>query len=138
MIRKLSHATIYVLDQDASLKFYRDVLGFEVRTDATMDNGFRWLTVGPKTQPDMELILMALNPGPMLDEKTCDQLRDMVKRGVFGIGVFETDDCRATYEELKGRGAEFMGPPEDRFYGTEAIGKDNNGNWFSMTQRPKK
>ena len=47
MITKLSHATIWVLDQDEALTFYRDKLGFEVRTDQTMDSGFRWLTVGP-------------------------------------------------------------------------------------------
>ncbi|MBL8046875.1 MAG: VOC family protein, partial [Anaerolineales bacterium] len=52
MISKLSHATIYVLDQDKALKFYTEVLGFEVRTDFTMEGGFRWLTVGSKTQPD--------------------------------------------------------------------------------------
>jgi hypothetical protein len=48
--------------------------------------------------------------------------------------VFETDDCRATYEELRRRGVEFIAPPEDKFYGVEAIGKDNSGNWFSMTE----
>ena len=53
MITRLSHTTVHVLDQDVALKFYRDQKGFEVRTDATMDNGFRWLTVGPKTQPDL-------------------------------------------------------------------------------------
>ena len=56
MITRLSHATIYVLDQDEALKFYRDKLGFEVRTDATMDSGFRWLTVSPKTQPELEIV----------------------------------------------------------------------------------
>ena len=51
MIQRLSHTNIYVLDQDAAREFYVDKLGFEVRDDHTMDNGFRWLTVGAKTQP---------------------------------------------------------------------------------------
>ena len=70
MIQRISHTTIYVLDQDAALKFYRDQMGFEVRTDVTMDSGFRWLTVGPKTQPDMELVLMKVAEGPMCDAAT--------------------------------------------------------------------
>ena len=137
MITRLSHATIYVLDQDEALKFYRDKLGFEVRTDATMDNGFRWLTVGPKTQPGMEIVLMKITEGPMWDAATVATLKELVKKGTFGIGVFETADCRATYAELKARGVEFMGPPQERFYGIEVVGKDNSGNWFSMTQPAK-
>jgi catechol 2,3-dioxygenase-like lactoylglutathione lyase family enzyme len=137
MIRRLSHTTVYVLDQDEALKFYRDKLGFEVRTDATMDTGFRWLTVGPKTQPDFEIVLMKLEEGPMCDAATTAALKDLVRKGTFSVGVFETDDCRTTYAELRARGVEFMGPPEERFYGIEAVGKDNSGNWFSMTQRVK-
>ena len=63
MIQRISHTGIYVLDQDAARDFYVNKLGFEVRDDATMDNGFRWLTVGPKTQPDLNLILMKVD-GP--------------------------------------------------------------------------
>ena len=137
MIQRVSHTTVYVLDQDEALKFYRDKLGFEVRTDATMDGGFRWLTVGPKLQPDFEIALMKLSEGPMCDAATCATLKELVKKGTFSIGVLETDDCRGTYAELTKKGVEFMGPPEERFYGIEAIGKDNSGNWFSMTQRVK-
>jgi catechol 2,3-dioxygenase-like lactoylglutathione lyase family enzyme len=137
MIQKLSHTTVHVLDQDEALKFYRDKLGFEVRDDVTMDNGFRWLTVGPKTQPDLRLVLMKVGPSPMCDEETAATLGRLVRQGAFGIGVFETADCRATYAELKAKGVEFIGPPEERFYGIEAIGKDNSGNWFSMTQHTK-
>jgi catechol 2,3-dioxygenase-like lactoylglutathione lyase family enzyme len=55
MITKLSHATVWVHDQDEARAFYTDILGFEVRTDQTMD-GFRWLTVGPPSQPDIEIM----------------------------------------------------------------------------------
>jgi catechol 2,3-dioxygenase-like lactoylglutathione lyase family enzyme len=137
MIRSLSHTTVYVLDQEESLKFYRDKMGFEVRMDASMEGGFRWLTVGLKTQPGMEIVLMKVEEGPMCDAATAATLRELVKKGTFGIGVFETEDCRATYAELKARGVEFADPPEEKFYGIEAVGKDNSGNWFSMTQRLK-
>jgi catechol 2,3-dioxygenase-like lactoylglutathione lyase family enzyme len=134
VITRLSHATIYVLDQDEALKFYRDKLGFEVRTDFTMDNGFRWLTIGPKTQPDLEIVLMAVKESPMFPAEKVAALRTLIESGSIGAGVLQTDDCRKTYEELKAKGVEFMGAPEERFYGIEALLKDNSGNWFSMTQ----
>ena len=61
MITGLSHTTIWVLDQDEALRFYTEKLGMEVRTDVTMDGGFRWLTVGSPNQPDHQLVL--LEPG---------------------------------------------------------------------------
>jgi catechol 2,3-dioxygenase-like lactoylglutathione lyase family enzyme len=135
VIRKLSHASIWVLDQNSAYDFYVNKLGFEVRTDHTMDNGFRWLTVGPKTQPDLEIVLMPLAPGPMMDEAKVAMLRELVRSGTFGAGVFEADDCRKTYEELKAKGVTFLSEPTERFYGIEALVQDDSGNWFSMTQR---
>jgi catechol 2,3-dioxygenase-like lactoylglutathione lyase family enzyme len=134
MITRLSHATIYVLDQEEALKFYRDKLGFEIRTDATMDNGFRWLTVGPKTQPGLEIVLMAVKESPMFPAEKVAALKGLIQAGVMGAGVWEVDDCQKTYEELKAKGVQFMSPPTERFYGTEALFKDNSGNWFSMSQ----
>jgi catechol 2,3-dioxygenase-like lactoylglutathione lyase family enzyme len=134
VITRLSHATIYVLDQEEALKFYRDKLGFEVRTDATMDNGFRWLTVGPKTQPDLELILMAVKESPMFPADQVAALKHLIQSGAMGAGVLHVDDCRKTYQELKSKGVEFLTEPSDNFYGIEALMKDNSGNWFSMTQ----
>jgi catechol 2,3-dioxygenase-like lactoylglutathione lyase family enzyme len=133
MIQRLSHATVYVLDQDAARDFYENKLGFEIRDDQTMDNGFRWLTVSPKAQPDLRLILMKVD-GPNIQPDVASILRGLLEKGKLGGGVLQTDDCRATYEELRAKGVEFLSPPTDRFYGTEAILKDNSGNWFSMSQ----
>ena len=138
MIERQSHTTVYVLNQDEALQFYRDKLGFEVRMDSAMPNGFRWLTVGPKAQPELQIVLMQIADGPMWSKETVEKLKTLVKQGTFGLGVFETPDCKTTYETLKAKGVEFMQPPTERFYGIEAIVKDNSGNWFSMTQRPKK
>jgi len=69
-----------------------------------------------------------------VDEEAARALRLLLKKGVLGAGVFQVDDCRKTYEELKARGVQFKGAPEERFYGIEAIMTDGLGNWFSMTQ----
>jgi catechol 2,3-dioxygenase-like lactoylglutathione lyase family enzyme len=135
MITRLSHYSIYVLDQDQAYDFYVNILGFEVVTDATMDNGFRWLTVRPKDQKDIEIVLMPVKAGPMYDEATANKLRDLIQQGKLGGGVFETNDCRATYAELKAKGVQFMKEPKEEFYGIEALFKDNSGNWFSLSER---
>ena len=135
MIQRISHITIYVLDQDAAFDFYVNKLGFEVNTDATMDGGFRWLTVSSKGQPDLEIALMPTGPGPMRDQETSDMLRALIQKGALGSGVLETADIHKTYEELKAKGVEFSQPPTERFYGIEALLKDYSGNWFSLTQR---
>jgi predicted enzyme related to lactoylglutathione lyase len=137
MIQRLSHVTVFVLNQDEALQFYRDVLGLEVRTDASMDNGFRWLTVGPKGQPEMEIVLMEPRESPMFSAETAAQVRALVQKGAFGVGVFDTLDCRATVDEIQAKGATIVSPPTERFYGIEAVVKDNSGNWFSLCQRPK-
>jgi catechol 2,3-dioxygenase-like lactoylglutathione lyase family enzyme len=133
MIQRLSHATLYVLDQDAARDFYVNKLGFEVRMDAKMDNGFRWLTVSPKGQPDLQIILMKVD-GPNMQLEVATTLRGLLAGGKLNGGVLQTSDCRKTYEELKAKGVEFLSPPKEQFYGIEAILKDNSGNWFSMTE----
>jgi catechol 2,3-dioxygenase-like lactoylglutathione lyase family enzyme len=134
MITKMSHVPIFVLDQDRALDFYTNKLGFQVRTDAKMEGGFRWLTVGPKDQPDLEIILMAVKAGMAMDEESARQLRSLIEKGKMGAGVFETGNCRKTYEELSKKGVQFLSPPEEKFYGIEAIFKDDSGNWFSLGQ----
>jgi uncharacterized glyoxalase superfamily protein PhnB len=130
VIQCQSHSTIYVIDQEEALKFYRDILSFEVNTDMTMDDsGLRWLTLNPKGQPDLEVILAQVTPGPMFDAGTAEEMKALVERGAF-----ETDDIQSDYERLSNQGVDIVSPPQERFYGTEAIVKDNSGNWFSLTQ----
>jgi predicted enzyme related to lactoylglutathione lyase len=136
MIQRLSHTAIYCVDQEVALRFYVDTLGFEVIEDERM-GPFRWLTVAPKGQP-VEIILMQLMPGPMLDEASVASLRTLAEKGAFCAGVLETDDCRRTYEELSAKGVKFTGPPVERPYGLEVLLKDPSGNWFSVVQRPRK
>jgi catechol 2,3-dioxygenase-like lactoylglutathione lyase family enzyme len=134
MITKHSHSTLYVLDQDRAKAFYTEKLGFEVRDDARLGD-FRWLTVAPKTQPDACIILMALKPGPMMDQEACDTIRGLLAKGVLGGGVLETDDCRRTYQELLAKGVTFIREPKEMPYGIEALFRDDSGNFWSMGER---
>jgi catechol 2,3-dioxygenase-like lactoylglutathione lyase family enzyme len=133
MIQRLSHTTLYVLDQDSARDFYVNKLGFEVRMDGMMDNGFRWLTVSPKGQPDLQIILMQVD-GPNMQPEVAKTIRSLLTQGKINGGVLQTSDCKKTYEELKAKGVEFPSPPKEQFYGIEAIMKDDSGNWFSMTE----
>jgi uncharacterized glyoxalase superfamily protein PhnB len=139
VIQRQSHSSVYVIDQGEALEFYRDTLGFEVHTDMPMnENGdLRWVTLNPKGQPDLELILAPIVPGPMFDAGTAEEMKALVRRGALGIGVFETDDIHGDYERLSKQGVEFVSPPTEQFYGIEAVVKDNSGNWFSLTERKK-
>ncbi len=134
MITKHSHSTVYVTDQDRAKAFYTEKLGFEVRDDVRMGD-FRWLTVAPKTQPDACIVLFLLSSGGMMTEEQATQLRGLLEAGVLGPGVFQTDDCRRDYEELKARGVTFVREPKEMPYGIEALMRDDSGNVFSMTQR---
>jgi catechol 2,3-dioxygenase-like lactoylglutathione lyase family enzyme len=135
MITKMNHVSIYVLNQDSAYDFYVNRLGFKVHTDAQMGPGMRWLTVCPVEQPDLEIILMPIEKGMTFTAETAEQMRELVKKGTFGFGVFECDDIYATYEELKAKGVEFTKPPKEEFYGIEALFKDDSGNWFSLGQK---
>jgi len=135
MIKSIAHVTVYVLNQDEALAFYRDKLGFEVGMDMTVEGGFRWLTIHTKAQPQLEMVLAEPKEGPMFTKDSAEKIRGLIEDGAFGVGVFETEDCQETYKELVAKGVEFMQPPTEQFYGIEAMGKDNSGNWFSLTQR---
>ncbi len=147
MIQKMSHTTIYVLDQDQAKDFYVDKLGFEVKGDFSAPNGFRWLAVAPKGQSEVEIALLKVGSGAGSDgmksgnaeaaKKDIDAMSALLKKGWFSAGVFQTADCRKTFEELKAKGVEFISEPKDEFYGVVAVFKDPFGNWISMSQ-PKK
>ena len=92
--------------------------------------------MGPVDQKDLEFILSEPGP-PMHDEETGAQIRALVAKGAIGGGVWEADDCRATFDELSGRGVVFLQEPAEPPYGIEAVFRDDSGNWFSLTQRKR-
>jgi catechol 2,3-dioxygenase-like lactoylglutathione lyase family enzyme len=134
MITGISHVNVLCLDQDSAKAFYTEKLGLDVQVDARMDDGFRWVTVHAPEQPQVQLVLGHVGP-PMVSEGNVAQLRELVAMGAFGIGVFNTDDCRAAYEELRAKGVDCIQEPAERPYGVEAVLRDDSGNWFSLTER---
>lgn len=133
MISRMTHASVFVVDQDRALDFYTNKLGFKVLIDVPMGNGDRWITVCPPDQPELEIVLSPVTRG-MFSAETADVLRNLVEKGTFGMAVFTCRDIYATYEEMKARGVEFTKAPKKEFYGIEAIFKDDSGNWFSLGQ----
>ncbi len=135
MISKLSHVSIYVLDQENAKDFYVNKLGFKLKTDAAFGEGMRWLTVTPPEQPDLEITLVAVKEGMSFNKETAKKMQELVRSGTFGFAVFECRNIYATYEELKAKGVVFTQPPKEQFYGIEAIFQDDSGNWFSLGQK---
>ncbi len=135
MIR-FANAQLWVHDQDEALAFYTEKLGWEVRADVTLAEmgNFRWLTVGPAGQQDVALVLMPIPGPPMMDADTAESLRDLLGKGFAGTIFLTTDDCRASYEELRTRGVEFVEPPEERPYGIDSGFRDPSGNHIRLTQ----
>ncbi|MFI1400618.1 VOC family protein [Streptomyces sp. NPDC020681] len=133
MIKGLGITTVWTLDQERTKAFFTEKLGFEVRTDMALGE-MRWVTVGAKDQPDVELALMSPD-GPGMDPESAQALKTLVSKGALGAGAFRTDDCRGDYETFRTRGVEFLQEPKERPYGIEAIFRDDNGNWYSLTER---
>jgi predicted enzyme related to lactoylglutathione lyase len=135
MIR-IASAQLWVHDQDEALAFYTQRVGLEVRNDVTIAElgDFRWLTVGPAGQPDVAIVLMAIPGPPVFDSETAEQVRTLMATCAAGTIFLATDDCHASYEELKGRGVEFVDAPEERPYGIDSSFRDPSGNHILLTQ----
>jgi catechol 2,3-dioxygenase-like lactoylglutathione lyase family enzyme len=133
MLTHLNVATIYVLDKDEALDFYVNKLGLEKGSDVKQGN-YRWLTVrvpGGGTEISLE------QPGaPLHDAATAAQLRELITKGALTGLVFNTDDARGLFEELKARGVtDFTQEPTDHFYGTDMGIRDPFGNPIRILQQ---
>jgi catechol 2,3-dioxygenase-like lactoylglutathione lyase family enzyme len=133
---KIANAHLWVHDQDEALAFYTEKLGMEVHADVTLPEvgDFRWLTVGPPDQEDVSIVLMAIPGHPVLDEETQKQIESLMSKGFAGTVFLTTDDCQASYEELKARGVEFTEAPEERPYGIDSGFRDPSGNSIRLTE----
>ena len=133
---RIANAQLWVDDQDEALDLYTKKVGMEVRSDVTLPEmgNFRWLTVSPAGQEDVAITLMAIPGPPVMDEDTAQQVRNLMAKGFAGTVFLTTNDCRASYEELKGRGVEFTEEPEERPYGIDAGFRDPSGNSFRLTE----
>jgi catechol 2,3-dioxygenase-like lactoylglutathione lyase family enzyme len=133
MLTNIRLSSIYVLDQDQALDFYVGKLGLEVASD--VDLGFmRWLTVRVPGDTEREILLERPGP-PAMDDRTAEQVRELVTKGATGGWVgFATDDCRRTYEALLAKGVEFTEEPTERSYGIDCGLRDPFGNALRISQ----
>jgi predicted enzyme related to lactoylglutathione lyase len=131
MITKLTHVTILVRDQDEALRWYSEKLGFEKRADEIFGPGSRWLTVGPKGQKDLEIVLQKPDPA-MHGKELANKLQKRIGQGI--IWVLHTDNCRKDYETLQSRGVKFVSPPEEMPWGVSAVFEDLYGNPFNLVE----
>ncbi len=130
MITKVTHVSVFVDNQDEAKDFYTNKLGLIVHTDSTMPNGFRWLTLCTKKDPQFKIALM---PANTLDEK------ELV--GAQGAQVpflcFAVDNCQKTYEELKQKGVTFIDEPKKEVWGVSVSCKDLYGNILYFVESAK-
>jgi catechol 2,3-dioxygenase-like lactoylglutathione lyase family enzyme len=132
MITNISIVSVFVKDVDESKRFYIDVLGFEAKDDITLGDGYRWCTVVHPSQPELNVNLAV--PGPPHSPELVEAMkRALDEGGMHGLGL-NVDDCQKTYDELRAKGVEFIQPPSPRPYGTEALCRDNSGNWLVLVE----
>ncbi|MBN8869118.1 MAG: VOC family protein [Solirubrobacterales bacterium] len=126
---------LWVRDQEEALEFWTKKVGLEVKSDVTMAEmgDFRWLVVGPPNQ-DNGIVLMAIPGEPVMDAATKAQVEELMSKGFAGTVFLTTDDCRASFDELKGRGVEFTSEPEETPYGIDCGFRDPSGNSARLTE----
>ncbi|MET8761290.1 VOC family protein [Lentzea sp. NPDC004782] len=130
---KLSHTFLYVHDQDIALKFYRDVIGLEVRADETVED-YRWLAVGPADQPDLEIGLARI--GPPVPPTDYEALNALLAKGSLQGLIFEVDDVDAKFEQVRAAGGEVLQEPIDQFYGVrDCAFRDPSGNMIRFSSK---
>lgn len=123
----LANCFVTVDDPDAALTFYRDALGFEVRTDVS-NGDYRWLTLTTPHQPELEIVINQVGSYPMSDADR-DAIADLVAKGLVGGLIFSCDDVDALFEHVQATGAEVLQEPADQFYGVrDCAFRDPAGN----------
>jgi catechol 2,3-dioxygenase-like lactoylglutathione lyase family enzyme len=128
----LQYTYLEVDDHEAALTFYRDTLGLEVRSDVVTEFG-RWLTVGPRDQPELGIVLSSVGVGRPPEDAQI--LRSLLAKGSLGGLVFSTDDLDGLFETIQASGAEVMQEPIDQPYGVrDCAFRDPAGNMLRFAQ----
>ncbi|MFC6885023.1 MULTISPECIES: VOC family protein [Actinomadura] len=133
----LSHCFLAVHDHEEALAFYRDVLGMVVRNDVKAE-GLRWLSVGPRAQPDVDIVLEP----PVVDPDTSPEdkraIAELMAKGMYGRLNFSTDDVDADFERIRRSGADVLQEPMDQPYGVrDCAFRDPSGNMLRLSQRKR-
>lgn len=127
MITKLTRITILVKDQDEALRWYTRTLGFEKRADQVFGPGMRWLTVAPKDQEEVEIVLVPADTSEK-QARIGSQAADHV------FLVVQTDNCGQEYERLQSHGVKFLSSPAEQPWGVEAVFEDLYGNRMDLLE----
>ena len=132
----ISSINVWVHDQEVALDFWTTKVGFELRSDWSFPEmpGFRWLTVGPKDQPDIEIVLMSIPGAPVFTDEQHDLVEKAMSTGLIGAVFLVTDDVRRDYADLSAKGVEFYEKPEGRPYGIDCGFRDPSGNMIRLAQ----
>src|SRR3981189_1862736 len=131
---KLRDCFISVHDHDEALAFYRDLLGLEVRLDVKSE-GRRWTTVGPKGQPDVNIVLEPPLADPSASLADRKVMKEMLAKGLLRGVIFSTEDCDATFEHIRAGGGEVLQEPMDQPYGVrDCAFRDPSGNLLRFSQ----
>lgn len=129
----LARCFVQVQDPDLALTFYRDALGLELRNDVARE-GFRWITVGGASQPEVEIVLTNYLHGSAADR---DALAALVAKGALNGVHFHTDDLDATFERARAAGAEIVAEPTEQPWGArDCAVRDPSGNLVRIDQSP--
>ena len=129
----LSQCFVLIHDPDLALAFYRDTLGLELRNDVARDD-FRWITVGAASQPGVAIVLTNYLNGSPADN---DTLGALLAKGALNGVHFRSDDLDATFEKVRGAGAEIVQEPTEQFWGTRDFAvRDPSGNLVRIDQPP--
>jgi predicted enzyme related to lactoylglutathione lyase len=130
---KLDACFLSVDDHDKAIAFYRDALGFEVRNDVRA-YGMRWTTVGPPSQPDINIVLEPPAADPGISPSDREALSDLLAKGLLRGLNFKTADLDGAFERVVATGAEVVQEPMDQSWGRDCAFRDPAGNMIRIMQ----
>lgn len=137
VVMNLSINTAFLphLDPEASLHFYKEVLGFEVRKDVAYED-MRWITVGPKNQPDVSIVLSPPAADPTISDQERETILELMAKGSYGAINLTAENLDDTFEKLEAANVEIIQEPTDQDYGLrDCAVRDPAGNTIRINQR---
>ena len=131
---RVHHVAVVVRSIDDSLRFYRDALGLEVRSDVGAQ-GMRWVTVGPRSQPDINIVLEPPAADPGISPSDRAAISELLAKGLLRGLNFSTPDLEGTFDRVQATGAEVIQEPMDQPYGArDCAFRDPAGNLIRIMQ----
>ena len=130
---KLDACFLSVDDHDKAIAFYRDALGFEVRNDVRA-YGMRWVTIGPPSQPDINIVLEPPAADPGISPSDREAISDLLAKGLLRGLNFKTPDLDAIFDKVQATGAEVVQEPMEQSYGRDCAFRDPAGNMIRIIQ----